>query len=143
VYTNPPRNRKNNGGDVSGKRKSQEARRFRVVRYRPRSRACLPQYLRQLTPQSGRGALPSTTLSQLITARPLWKLLTEAATDEGDGEEAVGTAVRALMGWVLCEAVGRMRGTAKNLAKDLLELPYFSEAGPLAKHIQRLASKQR
>jgi hypothetical protein len=138
MYTNPPRNRKKSGGD-SGKRKREEARRFRVIRYRPRSRACLLDYLRQLSPQGGRGALPSTTLSQLLTNRSLWKLLTDAASDDGD-EEVVGRAVRALISRVLCEAVGRMRGTAKCLARDLLELPYFSDTGPLARHIQRLAS---
>lgn len=121
------------------------ARRVQVLRFMPRTSAYLARFLNQLTAEStqgsegGGGALPSATLTQLLAAaRPLWRLLLEAAELDDD---LLGEQVRSLVRRDLTEAVVRMRETARSLAKDLVELPYFSDTGPLAGHIQDLVTQ--
>jgi hypothetical protein len=85
--------------------------------------------------KTARGALPSVELTQIMTARPLWRLLLEAAETESAEVEA---AVRSLLKQVMCDGVARMRDTAKSLARDILSLPYFSTTGKLARKMQGL-----
>lgn len=108
-------------------------RRAEVTRFVPRSISCLDEFLNQLTAECVDGrALPPGTLSQLLTAaQPLWRLLLGAAEDSPQ----LGARLRSLLTRVLSEGVVRMRGTAKLLARELLELPYFSTTGQLAKDI--------
>lgn len=143
--------------DKNNKPLGPRARRVQVLRYKPRACAELQEFLGRLT-KGVHGALPSATLTQLLAARPLWQLLLSAAEVElespaagadadasPDEEEAVvlGDMVLGLMTRVLSEAVTRMRGTARRLARDLLELPFFGKDGPLARHIQELVLQRR
>ena len=111
---------------------------MRVVQYRRRTPDCLMKFLNQLT-AGVVGSLPSGTLIQLMTTRPLWRLLLEAADADIDYLEPT---VRALLTRVMSEGVVRMRGMAKSLARDLLELPYFSNTGLLARSIKELVEER-
>jgi hypothetical protein len=126
LFNNKPR-KKDRGGV--------EVRRVQIVQYARRSVDTLKQILQEMTQKTAQGALPSVELTQIMTAKPLWRLLLEAAETES---EEVEVAVRFLLKQVMCDGVARMRDTAKSLARDILSLPYFSTSGKLARHLQNL-----
>jgi hypothetical protein len=116
-----------------------EVRRVQIVQYVQRPVDSLKQLLQQMTEKTARGALPSLELTQIMTAKPLWRLLLEAAETESGDVEAI---VRSLLKQVMCDGVARMRDNAKSLARDILGLPYFSATGKLASHLQDLVRER-
>jgi hypothetical protein len=66
----------------------------------------------------------------------------EAAEEEEEGH-LLRQEVHSLVTRVLSEAALRMRETAKSLARNLLEMPYFADHGPLAAQIHQLVKERR
>ncbi len=115
-------------------------RQIRITRFVPRSVACIDELLNRLTAACGSGrALPSGILSQLMTAsQPLWRLLVTAADVSPD----LWPEVRPLLTRVLSEGAARMRGLVKQMARELVELPYFSSRGQLARDLGFFVSER-
>jgi hypothetical protein len=109
------------------------------LQFVPRSAAHLHEFLQQLAAEGRDGTLPSSILSRLLTTSgALWRLLLGAA--ESDPE--LSAPVRALLARVLSEGALRMRGTARHLPRELLQLPYFSSSGRLTRDIDTLVQER-
>lgn len=126
--------------DSSRESRGPRACRAKVTRFAPRSKARLHQFLQQLTAaEEAGGTLPAGTLGHLLyESQPLWRLLLETA---GDNPE-LGPEVRSLLTRVLSDGAARMRGLVKQLAGELMELPYFSSNGQLTKDIDLLVDER-
>jgi len=128
-----------NHSSGKGGKRGPAARRAQVLQFVPRSAAHLHEFLQQLAAEGRDGTLPSSILSRLLTTSgALWRLLLGAA--ESDPE--LSAPVRALLARVLSEGALRMRGTARHLPRELLQLPYFSSSGRLTRDIDTLVQER-